>query len=76
MTQRGRHTWDMVVAYHACPKCGFIQENREGYTYRLGKYQKDLECPRCLYHYTLTKNVRMTPGPLFGEGDSAEVTWS
>lgn len=75
MTQKGEHTWDIVIRYHRCPKCGYIMENREDYHYRLGKYQKDLVCNRCGTAFTETKKARHTFGPLFGEGDHPEFTW-
>ena len=31
MTQKGEHTWDLVVDYHRCPKCGYINESRVEY---------------------------------------------
>lgn len=76
MTQKGAHTWDLIVYYHRCPSCGFIMESRQAFEYRLGKLQKDLECPRCHNPYTVTKVVKPSAGPFFGEGDPAEITWS
>jgi len=55
--QKGSHTWEIILYYHRCPKCGFIFESREDYQYRLGLYQKDLECPKCHHQYTVTKNA-------------------
>lgn len=75
MTQKGPHTWDLIVQYHRCPKCGFVMESRTDYEYRLGKYQKDIECERCGNRFTLTKRTRPSMGPLFGEGDHVEVEW-
>ncbi len=63
--KKGSHTWDLSVHYHRCPFCGAIQESREEYQNRLGKYQKDLVCPRCDRHFTVTKRVRPTFGPFF-----------
>lgn len=75
MTQKGPHTWDIIIQYHQCPKCGYINESREDYEYRLGKYQKDIRCERCGNNFTLTKRARPSMGPFFGEGDHAEVDW-
>jgi uncharacterized C2H2 Zn-finger protein len=75
MSQRGTHTWDLVIEYIRCPECGFIIENREKYQYRLGKYQKDLECPRCHHRFTITKNVKPKFGPLIGEAQPVEMDW-
>ena len=75
MTQKGIHTWDLVYHYHRCPQCGKIIESREDYHYELAKYVKDLKCPRCHQVFTVEKQARVQPGPLFGEGDHAEVMW-
>ena len=63
--EKGSHTWDIFLYYHACPKCGKVFENRENYEYCLGKYQKELECCRCRYRFTETKMTRHTFGSLF-----------
>jgi len=76
MREKGTHTWDLYLTYHRCPKCGLIFENRENYIYRLGKYQKDLVCPRCANAYTLTKNQRLRFGPFFGDSSKPEFDWS
>lgn len=55
MTQKGTHTWDIVIDYYQCPKCGNIIENRETFEYRLGSTQKDFECERCHHKFTITK---------------------
>lgn len=75
MSQKGTHTWDLILQYHQCPKCGYIIESRKGYDYRLGKYQKDLECERCHHIFTVTKNTKPTFGPLIGEAQPVEVDW-
>jgi len=76
MTQKGPHTWDINIQYHRCPKCGFILENRDNWQYRLGKYQKDLECPRCKQSFTVIKKTKPRFGPLIGEPQKAEFDWS
>jgi uncharacterized C2H2 Zn-finger protein len=76
MSQKGEHTWDLVIQYHRCPVCGYITESRENYTYRMGgKYQKDLECPRCHHLFTLTKLRKPSFGPLIGDPQPKEVSW-
>ncbi len=64
--QHGDHTWDIIIKYHRCPKCGTIIEDRFDYEYRLGKYQKDLFCEVCEHHFTVTKPTRPAIGPLWG----------
>lgn len=76
MTQKGAHTWDLVLHYHRCPSCGYIFDSRENFEYRLGRYQKELDCPRCRFPFTVTKVTKPAAGPFFGEGEGAEVTWS
>lgn len=58
MRQKGTHTWEIVIHYHRCLKCGWIIESREDFDYRLGRYQKDLVCPRCQYAFSITKQSR------------------
>jgi uncharacterized C2H2 Zn-finger protein len=66
MTQKGTHTWDLILHYHLCPHCGYIFESRADYQYRLGSYQKDLECPRCHTQFMVTRNRKHHFGPLLG----------
>lgn len=75
MSQKGAHTWDMVIDYHRCPVCGWILENRENYQYRLGHYQKDLECDKCHHFFTVTKVTHPRFGPLIGDSQPVEVDW-
>lgn len=75
MPQKGEHTWDVIVHYHCCPRCGFVMENREDYEYRFGKYEKDLECERCHHQFTESKKVRPGFGPVFGEPTPVEWDW-
>lgn len=75
MSQRGTHTWDLIIHYHRCPACGYIIESRQDYQYRFGKYQKDIICRRCQSSFTLTKPVRPHFGPLIGPSQPAEVDW-
>lgn len=75
MTQKGNHTWDLIIQYHCCPACGYITESRDDYTYRLGDYYKDVVCGRCGKHFELRKRAHKTVGPLFGEGAKAETEW-
>lgn len=75
MGQRGKHTWDLYIAYHRCPDCGFVFEDRNDYRYVLGKYIKDVRCGRCGKEYTIENKRRATIGPLFGEPGAPEVEW-
>ncbi len=76
MTQKGTHTWDLILQYHRCPKCGYIIESREDYLYRLGKYVKDVECSQCHEQFSLIKPVKPHFGPLLGDDEVVEWDWS
>lgn len=75
MTQRGPHTWDMIIEYYACPHCGYIHENRERFEDRFGKLVKDFVCERCGKHYQVEKKQKHKFGPLFGEETFLEFDW-
>lgn len=75
MTQRGTHTWDLILHYHKCPSCGMIIESRQDYKYRLGKYQKALECRRCHHEFIVYKPSPPRFGPLFGSAQPTEMDW-
>lgn len=75
MTQKGSHTWDLILQYHRCPRCGYIIESRVDFNYRLGSWIKDLECTRCQYHFTETKARKPSFGPLIGDPQPIEMTW-
>lgn len=75
MSQEGEHTWDIVIDYHRCPKCGYILESRDKYQYRMGKYVKQLECERCHHQFMVTKSTEPRFGPLLGEPQPAEFDW-
>lgn len=76
MSQKGPHTWDLILHYHRCPQCGRIIESRDDYIYRLGKYVKELQCPFCQKQFTVTKPTKPHFGPIFGEDDVVEWDWS
>lgn len=73
---KGDHTWPLYVHYHACPKCGFIIESREDYRYVMGKYKKELQCPRCNNSFKEIKPTTPTFGPLIGTPQPSEFDWS
>ena len=58
MTQKGIHTWDLVLKYHECPQCGNIIESRQDYYLEGKKYVKQLVCPRCQNEFRVTKPIR------------------
>lgn len=62
--QHGNHTWDIIIEYLCCPKCNYINENREPYEYRLGKYQKGVICSHCKQPFTVIKRKQKSFDPL------------
>ena len=73
--QKGDHTWKLYYQYHRCSDCGYVFESRSDYTYQMGKYIKNLECPRCKAEFTEEKKGNIPIGPFFGEGDHIEMEW-
>lgn len=73
--QRGAHTWEVSTDYHRCPLCNKIFENREKYTYELGNYIKELECPFCQKTFKIKKTGKISIGPFFGEPTPVEMEW-
>lgn len=75
MTQQGTHTWDLILHYHRCPSCGFINESRQDFQPRSNEWIKELKCERCHQVFTVTKPKRRTFGPLFGKPQPIEMKW-
>lgn len=75
MTQKGTHTWDIVIQYHRCPSCGFITESREDYHYQMGKWLKQVECGRCGAITTYEQKLKPKFGPLIGTPQPPEFDW-
>ena len=75
MTQKGEHTWDLVIDYQRCPQCGFINEDRQELQYQLGSWIKEVVCTRCQHAFIIKDNRKQTFGPLIGTPQPPEVTW-
>lgn len=75
MTQNGIHTWDIVVDYQRCPKCGFINESRNKYSSSKEKLFKEVNCGRCHECFIVSKDKAKRFGPLFGNPTPADFTW-
>jgi ribosomal protein S27AE len=75
MTQKGDHTWDLVIDYQRCPKCGMINESREGFHYEMGSWKKEIKCERCGDVFIVSDQRKPTFGPLIGNPEPPEVTW-
>ncbi len=76
MTQKGTHTWDIVISYHRCPECGYIFENRDNWQAMKKISQKNLQCPRCKKEFIDKKPLRNNSLPFFGEPEKADFDWS
>jgi hypothetical protein len=50
-------------------------ENRQDFENRFGKYVKELSCPRCNQHFTITKNAKPAFGPFTGDPQPEEFYW-
>lgn len=75
MSQRGNHTWDMVITYHLCPECGYINESRQKYEYLNGRYQKEAQCSRCHHAFTAVQPGTPSLGPILGDPQPVETEW-
>lgn len=75
MTQKGLHTWDLVLQYHRCLRCGNIIESRIDFTYRLGTWVKDVRCDRCGHSFEVAKVRKPAFGPLIGDPQPYEIDW-
>lgn len=76
MSQKGEHTWDLIQQYHRCPSCGHIIESREDYKYHAGKWTKTVRCDKCGHSFICEKKGKLTFGPLIGDPQPPEITWS
>jgi len=75
MTQKGVHTWDLVLHYHCCPHCKKIFESREDYQHQAGRNLKNVICPRCHDSFKVIKRTKKSFAPIFGDGEHVEVEW-
>lgn len=75
MTQKGLHTWDLILQYHRCPKCGYVIESRNDFTFHKNRGVKEVTCSRCNHAFELTKERKSTFGPLLGTPQPPEFDW-
>lgn len=75
MSQKGLHTWDIVVQYHKCPTCGAIIESRHDFQYRNRSWVKEVSCVRCGHNFELIKDRKPGFGPLIGDPQPYEMDW-
>ena len=64
--RHGNHTWDLILHYYRCTKCGYIIENRDKFKLHFNQLEKEISCPRCQHTFILNKKTRLTWGPLLG----------
>lgn len=62
--RHGNHTWDLVLHYYRCARCGTIMENREKFEPRFHRFQKEIVCPVCQQTFTVEKKPKTSWGPL------------
>jgi rubredoxin len=67
--KHGNHTWEFLLHYYRCPKCGYVIEDRNKYERRMRLLQKEVYCNRCQYEFTVTKKKMPTFGPLLSQED-------
>ena len=73
--ERATHTWDISLAYHGCPECGYIIESRKAFKRSLKSLKKQISCPRCHHTFTLEKPLPHSFGPLLDGATNTEFTW-
>jgi hypothetical protein len=76
MTQKGNHTWEIVIHYHQCPKCKQIIESRKKYEYTSGQYSKEVNCLHCGHHFNVTQPKKKRPISILGSEEPVEWDWS
>ena len=75
MSDKGSHTWEMILHYHRCPDCGYIFESRKPYEEVMGRLEKEERCPRCTEKFLVSKERKPTFGPLIGDPQPVETEW-
>lgn len=76
MSEKGSHTWDIIIDYHRCPNCEFINESRKKYHILQGKQQKEIDCQRCHHRFVVIKKGAVPKiRPIFSNADSYEIDW-
>lgn len=69
------HTYPLHLSYRKCPECGYIIECRQGFHYRMGRYEREITCPQCTKHFIDVQKGNEPLGPLFGEAPKPEFDW-
>lgn len=64
--RHGNHTWDLVLHYYSCPKCGYIVENRDKFETHFHEVKKEVICSRCQHLFKVQKKTQPTLGPFLG----------
>lgn len=75
MTQKGNHTWDIILDYHLCPNCKRIVENRQDYMLSSGQYVKEIKCPYCDHQFSCFKEKKARWSLFSGSDDAPEWDW-
>lgn len=64
--RHGNHTWDSILHYYRCPRCGYVIENRDKFELHFHRLEKNLLCSRCQHSFKITKKSKPAFGPLLG----------
>jgi hypothetical protein len=51
-------TCKIIIHYHRCPSCGFIQESREDFHIQNNHLQKKIQCIRCGENFIIVKEKK------------------
>lgn len=69
------HTYPLHLSYRKCPHCQHIIECRQDFRYQMGRYEREITCPKCKKTFIDIKKGDEPLGPLFGEAPKPEFDW-
>lgn len=69
------HTYPLHLSYRKCPSCKHIIECRKDFQYKMGRYEREITCPRCKHSFNDVEKGPEPLGPLFGEAPKPEFDW-
>ncbi len=75
MTQKGSHTWDLVIDYHVCPTCKRIIEDRQNYIRVSKRLAKEIKCPYCEHVFSAIKESKPQWALFSGNDEIPDWDW-
>lgn len=76
MKTQAHHSWPLFLAYHRCPHCGRIVEDRQSFQKNKKKEIKEVVCDRCKISFTIERASRNSLLPLFRSDTSSHgINW-